>query len=160
MTVVELMTHKEFMELIDAATDDEAAEENRRLIEEEEKKPLATFSFAHDKEDDWQSWVDANEDPYGKAIMRYAARWASMMEAKISEGDELEKIADKTSHEADIEGITGFMYGAAVSMLSQVWIHGEQLRQWHNIKTQFHDEGEKANESGGVLNPALLNVGG
>jgi hypothetical protein len=51
------------------------------------------------------------------------------------------------------------MYGAGVSMLSQVWEHGEQLRTWHNLKTQLRDEGERANKSGGVLNPALLNVG-
>jgi len=32
------------------------------------------------------------------------------------------------------------------------------LRKWHNIKTQIGNEGEKANASGGVLNPALLNI--
>jgi len=33
-----------------------------------------------------------------------------------------------------------------------------ELRQWHNLKTQIKDEGEKANASGGVLNPALLTI--
>jgi hypothetical protein len=59
----------------------------------------------------------------------------------------------------DNDGITGFMYGCAVSILSKVWIHGEQLRRWHNLKTQLRDEGEKANQTGGVLNPALLCIG-
>jgi deoxyribonuclease V len=49
--------------------------------------------------------------------------------------------------------------GCAMSILSQVWVHGEQLRRWHNLKTQIRNEGEKANESGGVLNPALLSLG-
>jgi len=40
-----------------------------------------------------------------------------------------------------------------------VWAHGEALRLWHNLKYQLRDEGEKANETGGVLNPALLNLG-
>jgi hypothetical protein len=40
-----------------------------------------------------------------------------------------------------------------------VWKHGEALRLWHNLKTQIRDEGEKANESGGVLNPACLSIG-
>jgi hypothetical protein len=35
----------------------------------------------------------------------------------------------------------------------------EELRRWHNLRTQIGDEGEKANEDGGVLNPALLRVG-
>jgi len=34
------------------------------------------------------------------------------------------------------------MYGAAVAILSKVWKHGEELRRWHNLKTQIGDEGE------------------
>ena len=67
-------------------------------------------------------------------------------------------VAKQTSHDADLEGITGFMYGCAVSILSKCWKHGEDLRRWHNLDTQIGNEGEKANESGGVLNPALLSV--
>ena len=48
-------------------------------------------------------------------------------------------------------------YGA-VSTLSKVWEHGEELRRWSNLDLQIGNEGEKANESGGTLNPALLNV--
>lgn len=51
------------------------------------------------------------------------------------------------------------MYGVAVSTLAKVWKHGEALRMWHNLTTQLRDEGEKANESGGVLNPACLSIG-
>ena len=107
---------------------------------------------------DWDKTVAANDDPYGKAGVSYTQRWAEMMEAKLEAGEKLEDIADKTSHEADTEGITGFMYGCAVSILSQVWEHGEELRRWHNKDVQIGDEGDKANESGGVLNPALLNI--
>lgn len=107
----------------------------------------------------WRKTVEINDDPYGSCAVMYAARWANMMEARMAEGATLEDIAKATSHEADTEGITGFMYGCAVSILSQVWIHGEQLRRWHNLDTQIKDEGVKANESGGVLNPAILNIG-
>ena len=44
-------------------------------------------------------------------------------------------------------------------MLAQCWVHGEALRRWHNRDTQIGTEGDKANESGGVLNPALLTIG-
>ena len=106
----------------------------------------------------WELAVKVNDDPYSKAGVDYARRWAEMMEDYIAGGCKLEDIAQGTSHEADTEGITGFMYGCAVSILSNVWEYGEQLRQWHNPKTQIHDEGERANERGGVLNPALLNI--
>jgi hypothetical protein len=111
------------------------------------------------KEADFAKCKEVNSDPYGAATVRYAETWADMMEIYIDGGEKLEDIADKTSHDADTEGITGFMYGAAVSILSQCWLHGEALRKWHNLKTQIGNEGERANESGGVLNPALLNIG-
>lgn len=100
-----------------------------------------------------------NSDPYGRRCFTYATDWADLMEAQIAKGRTVEAVAKKTSHDADTDGITGFMYGTAVSILSQTWTHGEELRRWHNLDTQLGTEGEKANESGGVLNPALLNIG-
>lgn len=111
----------------------------------------------YSNQEGWQKFVDNNTDLYGKGCVDFAKRWAELMESKIERGELLESIAEITSHDADIDGITGFMYGCAVSMLAQCWIHGEQLRKWHNLDCQLGDEGEKANEKGGVLNPALLN---
>lgn len=108
----------------------------------------------------WEKTAAANTDDYGSAGIRYAERWARLMEGRIAAGDTVEACAEETSHLADNEGITGFMYGCAVSILSQVWIHGDQLRRWHNLKHQLRDEGEKANESGAVLNPAIITIGG
>lgn len=107
----------------------------------------------------WKAACEKNKDPYGNGVMTYSERWARLMEARMSKGEKLADIADECSHLADSEGITGFMYGCAVSTLAAVWVHGEELRQWHNLKTQIGKEGEKANASGGVLNPALLNIG-
>jgi hypothetical protein len=107
----------------------------------------------------WQEWVDSNTDPYGEAVIIYAERWANLMESKMEEGAELEDIAKNTSHEADTDGITGFMYGAAVQVLSQCWEYGERLRKWNNLDIQISNEGEKANEDGGTLNPALISIG-
>jgi hypothetical protein len=55
-------------------------------------------------------------------------------------------------------GITGFMYGCVIAGLSKFWIHGEELRKWHNLDVQIHDEGEKANKEGCILNPTLMTV--
>lgn len=107
----------------------------------------------------WKKACDANQDPYGAAVMTYAERWARMMEAGMANGKRIEDIAEDYSHLADEEGISGFMYGCAVRVLSSVWIHGEALRLWHNLKHQLRHEGEKANENGGVLNPACLVMG-
>lgn len=107
----------------------------------------------------WNKGRSNNQDGYGKAIYDYAERWADLIEQAIAEGKKLQDVADELSHLADTEGITGFMYGAAVATLSHVWKHGEELRRWHNLKTQIGNEGERANANGQVLNPAILNIG-
>lgn len=116
------------------------------------------MTFAPNMEPEWAAGLEKNSDPYGGAVYRYASEWATRMEAAIASGATVVECAKDASHEADDEGITGFMYGCAVSMLSRWWVHGEALRRWHNLDCQLGTEGEKANESGGVLNPALLNI--
>jgi hypothetical protein len=111
----------------------------------------------------WNEYVEVNsKDGYSKCCVDYAKAWAEAMEERIAAGATVGDCAKEMSHEVDRRpefGITGFMYGAAVSMLSKTWKHGQELRRWHNLDTQIGGEGAKANESGGVLNPALLNIG-
>lgn len=97
-------------------------------------------------------WKEKNTDPYGSCIFRYAERWAEMMEEQIARGKTIKEIADKTSHDADTEGITGFMYSCAVSILTQCWEHGEKLRKWHNKEYDY--------EGDGVVNPAVITLKG
>lgn len=106
----------------------------------------------------WDHFVKVNNGPYGACVVRYAAAWAHLMETEMDAGAKLKGIAKKTSHTADTEGITGFMYGAAVATLAVVWKHGEELRRWHNLNSQIGTEGEKANKEGGTLNPAIINI--
>ena len=108
------------------------------------------------KEQDYKDWFDKNTDLYGRACFTYAERWAEMLENLIeSSTDEPMKVvvdnADRLSHEADVEGITEFMYGCAVSILSQCWKYGEELRKWHN--KEYNYDGDR------VVNPAVLTIG-
>lgn len=147
----------------------EAENEQRRLrrqaeYEAEQKKKslllqraLATAPpFDVIDTDGWERCKANNSDPYGGRVVRYAEEWGRLIQARIDNGEKLEDCAKELSFVADDDGITGFMYGAAVSILAGCWRHGEQLRRWHNRSTQLGDEGDKANEQGGVLNPALL----
>lgn len=139
--------------------------EQDRVRREEQAREKAEFDAAlasappmERDEAKWQEGVAAQKGGgYGLAIYDFAEAWARLMQAEISAGKGVADCADTCSSLADKGyGITGFMYGCAVSILSACWKHGEDLRRWHNLKTQIRDEGEKANESGGVLNPALL----
>lgn len=110
-------------------------------------------------ENEYSEYKEKNShDDYSLGVITYTERWADLMESAINSGMKLEDVADNLSHEADTEGITGFMYGCAVSALAKFWVYGEQLRIWHNLDIQIGNEGEEANKSGGVLNPALLNI--
>lgn len=88
-------------------------------------------------------------------VFTYAERWAEMLENQIeSSTDDVMNVivdnADRLSHEADTEGITGFMYGCAVSILSQCWKYGEYLRRWHNKEYNYVGDG--------VVNPAIITI--
>jgi len=110
--------------------------------------------------DDWRTGLEKNKDGYGRCVFGYAETWAQLMQKEMATGAKLEDVAERCSHMADIpHGITGFMYGCAVGILARCWRYGEDLRRWHNIHTQHGNEGEVANENGGVLNPALLCIG-
>lgn len=115
-------------------------------------------------EAEYAVYIEMNsQDGYSKGVVTYAERWAETLEKRIPEGSTPAQVmsvivehAETDSHAADTQGITGFMYGCAVNALAHFWEHGEQLRRWHNKETQIGDEGDRANESGDVLNPALL----
>lgn len=133
-------------------------EERDRKFRESKKPELQEF-VSSDPEA-WAKCVETNSsDGYSFECCRYAAAWANAMERAMANGATIPDIADECSRGADTSGITGFMYGAAVSMLAKFWVHGDKLRRWHNKETQIGDEGDRANESGGTLNPALLSVG-
>jgi hypothetical protein len=110
-------------------------------------------------EEGWNKFKSNNTDGYGGRVVRYAEEWARLMQTRLDNGGTIQGSAEETSRMADDDGITGYMYGCAVGVLAKVWKHGEALRRWHNKETQLGTEGDKANESGGVLNPALLSIG-
>lgn len=105
-------------------------------------------------EESYQKGLDNNQDPYGRGVYTFAVRWAELLEKDIEEsGDACKSIienANRRSREADTEGITGFMYGCAVNILSQVWEYGEILRKWHNKEYNYDGDG--------VVNPAILTI--
>lgn len=112
------------------------------------------MKFKPGMEEKYQKGYNNNLDPYGHGVYTFAERWAELMEKDIEEcgGPTAAAIAnfEKRGHEADTEGITGFMYGCAVSILSDCWEYGEILRKWHNKEYGY--------EGDGVVNPAILTV--
>jgi len=108
----------------------------------------------------YNEWKANQKDDhgYGNAIFEYAENWARLMQKEFQDRN-IEKPdmtimiahAEKCSHDANTDGITGFMYGAAVAILANHWKYGELLRKWHNK--------EYGHEGDGVVNPAVLTIG-
>ena len=106
------------------------------------------------KEQVYKDWYNKNLDAYGHACFTFAERWAELMEDAIDSCYHINPMeviinrADSLCSVADTEGITGYMYGCAVNILSQCWEYGEALRKWHNKEYNYDGDG--------VVNPAIL----
>lgn len=133
------------------------AEEDRKAAEQAAKRKAAfanaPSAMTITNQAVWDDFKAKNKDGYGGGILRYAENWARLIEGEIAKGKKLQDVASELSYLADDEGITGFMYGAAVSTLAAVWKYGDALRKWHN-KDYGVDE-----DSDGVVNPAILTIG-
>lgn len=111
------------------------------------------------KEEEYQRYRDINsKDEYSKGVLDFTDRWVDLMEKGLSEGLLLENIARDCASKANTEGITEFMYGCAARALSYFWEHGEVFRRWYNLSVQIRNEGERANKTGGTLNPAIIKI--
>ncbi len=163
LSAKDLASDKRISDADEARWAKESAE--RKVVQDQKEREffleINTCPSMDRDEAKWQEGIKAQKDQqYGLAIFTYAEYWARLMQKEMGEGCKLKSIADECSSDANIPcGITGFMYGCAVSVLAQCWKHGEELRVWHNKKYQLGDEGEQANKNGGVLNPALLSFG-
>lgn len=103
------------------------------------------------QEAEYETYVSKNQDGYGNGVIVATAA----VGARLDAGDAPE-VAEKACHGF---GITGFMAGCMAQAVARFHPRGDEFRRWWNKDNQIKDEGDRANESGGVLNPALLSVG-
>lgn len=132
--------------------------------------------IAFGREEDFEKQVNTGDD-YSNAVVEYGTRWAEMLEKAI-----LDKWPDfnweddwriknyisnpvrfaelfqpnSLGHEADTEGVTGFMYGAAAWAIGEYWIFGKHFRLWFNIYEGGIEQGIKVTEKNDSINPAVL----
>jgi hypothetical protein len=131
-------------------------EDIERKLFEEKVKGIEMEIVDQEGYDKWKA--NQKGDGYGLACFDYAEGWAKLMQKEFADRDIEEPtvismiaFAENCSKQVDFMGITGFMYGAAVSILAHHWKHGEALRKWHN--KEFGQE-----NSDGVVNPAIFTI--
>ena len=126
------------------------AEMRRKDAEKKEKFKVKTsgteLKINPDKVDEYNKFIANNSsDEYSLGTMTYASDWGRLMQVEIAnicpEFDScdhdkkfavIESIAERTSHEADLNGITGNMYGFAAGVLCRTWIYGELLNEFYS----------------------------
>lgn len=101
---------------------------------------------------DWETYKRVNSgESYGRGIIRYATIWVQYMEYLTKKyGMKMSEIWDRCSNLANVDGVTGFMYGAAASIISRVWQFGEEFRKCYNSKWNY--------SGAGTVNPAVLTI--
>ena len=101
--------------------------------------------------DAWNKSLEANAGSgYGLAAIEYAESWAKLMQLEIEKGKTVQECYQEVQSELDFMGITGFMYGCAVTVLASAWAYGEELRKAHN--NEYGHDGE------GTVNPAVFSI--
>lgn len=111
--------------------------------------------------DAYEKWKLVNlTDPYGRRIFSFAEDWANAMEKCLEKNQSVAQCAKDCASYADYDGITGFMYNAAVQILSMAWFCGEDLRKWHNndIDPVQAESLNKDEENKPVLNSSILTI--
>lgn len=100
----------------------------------------------------WNKSREVNSDGYGGAALDYAEGWVKLMQIEIAKGKTVAECYDYSQEGLGFLGITGFQFGCAVSVLSQNWKHGEELRKVHNKKYGVSEDKK------GTVNPSILTV--
>ena len=133
-----------------------AKEDTERKLFEEKVKGIEMEIVNQEGYDKWKD--NQKGEGYGLACFTYAEGWAKLMQKEFADRNienpditSMIAIAENCSKQVDFMGITGFMYGAAVSILANHWKHGEALRKWHN-----KEWGVVGGE--GVVNPAMFTI--
>jgi hypothetical protein len=107
----------------------------------------------------WKMFEEKNQDPYGKCCVNVAREVMRILDDPASPPMTTHKLVCVADDNIEAGGITGFMAGCVASMVSQCHSRGEEFRRKWNTEHQISTEGDKANESGGTLNPAVLSIG-
>ena len=115
-----------------------------------------------DKQEDWQKWVDNNDDPYGKCCVDVARRVMELLDLPEHAGPlhagyspDLQTphgLICKADNDIKAGGITGFMAGAATQMVSHCHSRGDEFKKAHNEQYGVTDDKAAA------VNPALVTI--
>ena len=104
----------------------------------------------------WNSWVEANQDDYGKACVDTARRVMELLDtdSTILTPKGVHQVICQADKDVDAGGLTGFMAGCVAQMVSACHSRGQEFRVAFNAQHGVSEEKAK----GGIVNPAIMTV--
>lgn len=94
----------------------------------------------------WQDWLQVNQDPYGFACLEVASKLGKNLDDGMTPAD-AEKAAVKGS------GITGYMMGVVAQAIWTMHPRGDEFKRY------FNGEFGADPDANGIVNPAIMTVG-
>jgi hypothetical protein len=80
----------------------------------------------------WRRFVETSSDRYGAIAVRFAERWARLIQLELDRGRSFDEAAQDAYNQADAsEEPSVALIGAAVAILARCWRHGEALQAWY-----------------------------
>jgi len=101
----------------------------------------------------FQTWVDANKDPYGKICVDVAREVIRLLDTPAYAEFSPHDILCDAEENIGESGMSGFQAGAIAGMVTECSERGEEFKEKWN-----HQFDEKPHE--GAINPAILTIGG
>lgn len=111
-------------------------------------------------EEKWNTWVNNNTDPYGKACVDVARRVMELLDEypENDAGYDCHRLICQADKDVGAGGITGFMAGCAAQIVSECHSRGPQFRAKWNYQLAGED-GDFVTQAGSTINPAMITIG-
>ena len=133
----------------------------RKQVASERLQTAPRIEFADDR-GARREWAIASfiasfptNDPV-RRVVPFADAWARLIQLEMAQGMSLSDAAKATRNEAGFEPLTVGEYVYAIRLLADIWVHGKELRRWHNLKYLSVEEAYAADAQNSTVNPATM----
>jgi len=103
----------------------------------------------------WDSFVEKNDDPYGKACVDVAREVMRLLDEPGYKDFDTHAVICEADNNIKAGGLTGFMAGCVAQMVGRCHSRGDYFRRKWNQDHGVTEEKAK----GGTVNPAILTIG-
>lgn len=100
------------------------------------------FKMKKGQEKLWRTFVDENSSTvYERQIVEFTIKWVTRMEEAISKKASWQKVLEEVYNNLEHFNVDYVQRNEALSILTRVWVYGEELRRYHNSRFSYEGDG-------------------